>query len=241
MKRITFTIVFLLSTFCVLAQNATEHKNNQKDSIKRHIIEKPVIIRDRLTFDIFHSFWIGAPSQGNFKKFNPGFNVTAMWDFTLPQQSSISFGLGLGFSYFSQYSNCLLQYDYQTGINTYYIIPENIKYKTNRIVYTNCNLPIEIRYRHRCGFKFSVGIHVGLVSGLAHRYKGPNYDGTTDVTLNYKNRDFYDKTKFSADVYARIGWKAIGVYYSYQLNKVFASGKGPNINPMSVGISISLF
>lgn len=240
MKKILFTIIVSFLCCCAVAQNPAEHKKQLKDSTKTNI-EKPVIIRDRLTFDIFHSFWMGTPKQGNFKKFNPGFNVTAMWDFTLPQQSAISFGLGLGFTYFTQYSNCLLQYDYDDALTKYYVIPDGIKYKNNHIIYTNCNIPFEIRYRHRNGFKFSVGIHVGLVSGLAQRYKGPDYDGTEEVTLNYKDKDFYEKTKFSADVYMRIGWKAIGVYYSYQLNKVFNTGKGPNMNPMSLGISISLF
>ena len=36
-------------------------------------------------------------------------------------------------------------------------------------------------------------------------------------------------------------WKEFAVFYSYQINKVFEEGKGPSMNNMSVGLSISLF
>lgn len=239
MKKIVLLTLVLAWSLAAFAQdNGIEAKKRNDNGGTLPRIE---VVRDRLNFDIFHSFWMGTPSQGDFKKFNPGFNVSAMWDFKLPQSPSISFGLGLGFSFYTQYSNCILQYDRTKDLNMYYIVPEDVEYKHCRLSYMNCNIPFEIRYRHTNGFKFSVGIHVGLVAGLASQYKGPDFNGVEDDYLNYKNRDFHNKQKFSADVYMRMGWKAFGVFYSYQLNKVFDAGKGPKINPMSVGISISLF
>ena len=147
----------------------------------------------------------------------------------------------LGFTYYTQYSNCMLKYVRDDDVSRYFILPESIEYKHSRVAYMNCNIPIEIRYRHPCGFKLDVGVHVGLVAGLSYKYKGPHYNGVDGDYLNYKDLDFYNKQKFSADVYLRMGWKAFGVYYSYQLNKVFETSKGPAMNPMSLGISIALF
>lgn len=210
-----------------------------KEELKKR--EKVVVVRDRLNFDIFHSFWLGTPASGDFNKFNPGFGVSAMWDFKVPQTPALSFGLGVGCTLYTQFSNCIMAYDRAEEINKFYIIPDNIDYKISRVSTINCHIPFEIRYRHTSGFKLSAGIHVGIVAGFAHRYKGDNFNGVEDEYLNYKNRDFYNKQKFSADVYMRIGWKAFGVFYSYQLNKVFDAGKGPKMNPMSLGLSISLF
>ena len=240
MKKL-LALLLIGSMFAVAqAQDATGEQPAEKAE-KPQKEYKPLVVRDRLVFDIYHSFWMGTPSQGNFMKFDPGFNVSAMWDFMLPQAKSISFGLGVGFTYYTQYSNCLLKYVRDDDVSRYFILPEDLEYKHSRVAYMNCNIPIEIRYRHPCGFKLDVGVHVGLVAGLSYKYKGPHYNGVDGDYLNYKDLDFYNKQKFSADVYLRMGWKAFGVYYSYQLNKVFETSKGPAMNPMSLGISIALF
>lgn len=244
MKKIVIIALLLTWFSAIYAQTeSTEQpaKNDKENTEKVTTQDKPLVVRDRLIFDIYHSFWMGMPSQGNFMKFNPGFNVSAMWDFMLPQNKSISFGLGLGFTYYTQYSDCIIKYVREDDVNRYFILPDDLEYKYSRVSYMNCNIPIEIRYRHKSGFKIDFGVHVGLVAGFAHRYKGDNYNGIEDEFLNYKNRDFYNKQKFSADVYLRMGWKSFGIYYSYQLNKVFDVGKGPAMNPMSLGISIALF
>ncbi len=245
-KSLLFILLFALLT-AGYAQNDTPSQSGEpaestvEKPVKPEKNYKPLVVRDRLVFDIYHSFWMGTPSQGDFLKFDPGFNVSAMWDFILPQAKSLSFGLGLGFTYYTQYSDCMFKYNRSKDISQYYILPEDLEYKHSRLAYMNVNIPIEIRYRHPCGFKIDVGVHVGLVAGLTYKYKGPHYNGVEDDYLNYKDYDFYNKQKFSADVYIRMGWKAFGVYYSYQLNKVFETGKGPAMNPMSLGISIALF
>ena len=57
----------------------------------------------------------------------------------------------------------------------------------------------------------------------------------------YKNLNIQNKFKYSVDVYTRIGWKFVDLYYSFQVTPLFTTGKGPKIYPMSVGISLSLF
>ena len=234
MKKLLIIALSLCLCAGVMAQNDTT-----LNKIKE--IAKVEVVRDRLVFDIYHSFWMGVPSQGNFMKFDPGFNISALWDFKLPQSKHISFGLGVGVTYYSQYSNCMIKYDKDADITKYYLLPESIKYKHSRMSHINCNIPIEIRFRHACGFKFDLGVHVGVVAGFAYRYKGPHYNGVEDEYLNYKDRNFYNKEKFSADVFIRTGWKSFGVYCSYQMTNIFKDGKGPKMHPLSVGISISLF
>ena len=233
MKKLLLITLAALICNSAIAQNDTVQGKNEETKVE--------VVRDRLVFDIYHSFWMGVPSQGDFMKFDPGFNISAMWDFKLPQSKHISFGLGVGVTYYSQFSNCLMKYDKDADITKYYIIPDNIKYKLSRMSHINCNIPIEIRYRHSCGFKIDLGVHVGVVAGFAYRYKGPHYNGVEDEYLNYKDRNFYNKEKFSADVFIRMGWKSFGVYYSYQMTNIFKDGKGPKMHPMSLGISISLF
>ncbi len=224
-------IILLLLPFSLSAQTQKQDKENENN--------KPVYIRDRFMIDVFHTFWLKAPKSINPQKFNPGFNISAMWDFKLPNKSPLSFGLGLGFTYYTQFSDAMLQVS-SSNIMTYQVISEEIKYSLNRTSFTNINLPLEFRYRHSSGFKISAGARLGLTTGFAYRYKGLNPDGTGEK-MNFKSYEIYNKEKFNFDVYLRTGWKVVGVYACYQVTSPFQSGKGPSMNPFTIGLTINFF
>ena len=250
MKRKIFILVLLVAVcFGALAQNSQDSTAQRKNKKIKETVDqyfnpngedKPEIVRDRLNIDIYHSFWFGMPQGVKYMKFDPGFSVSALWDFKLPNKSPVSFGVGLGFSYYSQFTNSLLKIT-DGWIMKYHVIDGNIKYKLNRINYMNCNLPIEFRYRHKkSGFKFSLGVRVGLVAEVSQNYKGADPEGGS-LDKWYKSREIYNTQKISVEAYTRIGWKAFAIYYCVHVNKIFNNGSGPAIYPMSVGISISPF
>lgn len=200
---------------------------------------KPVVFRDRLIMDIYHTFWMNMPTEVTHLKFDPGFNISAIWDFKI-KEKPLALGLGVGVSYYTQYSNALLRYDETDDIMRYYVLSENVKYKLLKMNYLNVNIPLEFRYRHENGFKFTVGVRAGLICEVSQKYKGQVPETASDTTM-YKNLRFENKMKYNVDVYARIGWKFINAYYSFQPTPLFTVGKGPKICPMSVGISLSIF
>ena len=234
-------IILIYLCFCS-GLSAFAQEQNKKDFT--HNLQKEAVetFRDRLIVDVFHSFWMNVPAGVN-HKFNPGFNVAVLWDFKATKKSPISFGLGIGCTYHTQFSNAQLRFGHEKGTTKYHILPDVLQkdsVKLNRITYINCNIPLEFRYRHKNGFKFTVGVRLGLVAELSQRYKGKNLEGNgTDE--NYKYFLTTDRQKVNFDAYIRCGWKFVGIYYSYQVNKLFNEGKGPAVNPMSLGISLSLF
>jgi len=229
--------LFCICLFSVLSVFSQEQKNNElAQKLKREAVE---VFRDRLVLDIFHTQWINVPGQVK-NKFNPGFCISALWDFKATKKSPISFGLGLGCVYYTQFSNAQLKYDRDKGYNKYYILPDPVSSKLNKITYINCHIPIELRYRHKCGFKITAGVRLGVVAELSQRYKGDNIEGN-GTSENYKYFLKSGRQNFNFDVIVRCGWKFAAVFYSYQVTKVFSDGKGPKINPMSMGISLSLF
>lgn len=235
-KRIISTIMLALGLFSLMAQTTETPYTTPKDNESE---ERPVVFRDRLLMDIYHTFWMNMPQEVNHMKFDPGFNVSAIWDFKMKKQP-LAIGLGVGISYYTQYSNSLMQYDKSDDIVRYYILPENTSYNVLKMNYMSVNIPLEFRYRHSNGFKFSVGVRAGLVAHLSQKYKGNNPANLSD-TLMIKNLRFPNKMKFNIDVYARIGWKFVSVYYCFQPTPLFTEAKGPKICPMSLGISLSLF
>ena len=235
--KIILLCISLCSVFSVFSQKQNHEALKQK--IQKEAVE---VFRDRLIVDVFHSFWMNVPSPVS-QKFNPGFNVAVLWDFKATKKSPFSFGLGVGCTYHTQFSNAQLRDNGE--LTKYYVLPELFttekdSIKLNRMTYISCNIPLEFRYRHKNGFKISAGVRLGLVAEISQRYKGCNLegDGTTE------NNKYFLKTnrqKVNFDAYIRCGWKFVAVYYSYQVNKLFEEGKGPAVNPMSLGISLSLF
>lgn len=250
MKRKLIALLLVVATcVCAYSQESQDttaqgKKGKVKEKVEKVLNpngeEKPEIVRDRLNIDLYHSFWMGMPQEVKHLKFDPGFAVSILWDFKLPNKSPVSFGVGLGFSYYSQFTNSLLKIS-NGWIMKYYVLDENIKYKLNRINYMNCNLPIEFRYRHKpSGFKFSIGVRVGLIAEVSQNYKGADPEGgSTDRW--YKSREIYNTQNISVEAYTRIGWKAFAVFYGVHINKLFTDGKGPAEFPMSLGITISPF
>ncbi len=207
---------------------------------KKEKEEKPIVFRDRLIMDIYQTFWMGMPTGVEHLKFDPGFNVSAIWDFKL-KQKPLALGLGIGISYYTQYnSNALLGYDDQAEIMKYYILPTGVEHNVVKMNYLNVNIPVEFRYRNENGFKFSIGARAGLVCTVSQKYKGDNPTMPSD-TLRMTNYRIENRQKFNVDVYTRIGWKFVDFYYSFQVTPLFEPNKGPKIYPMSVGISLSLF
>ena len=242
MKRWCAFIVLFLFCFSqgAEAQNILAKPKKKSDSSTVVIpTERIEIVRDRLMVDIFHSFWFGVPSQVN-DNFNPGFNVSVMWDFHEKKNTPFSFGLGIGMSYHTQFSNALFQYDSIADLMRYNLIPDGIDYKLNRLTYINCHIPLEFRYRANNGLKFTLGLRLGLIAEISQRYKGDNILNIGDEQ-NFKSFEISNKQKYNFDVFLRFGWKYVSFYYSYQVNSLIEDGKGPKIHPMSLGITISLF
>jgi hypothetical protein len=210
-------------------KSRTETVKNDKKQVE--------VFRDRLIVDIFHAFWPGMPKAVNSNKFHPGVSVSALWDFKLPNNVPVSFGLGLGISYYSQYTDALLQMA-PGRIMQYNLVPDTFKFA--RLNYINGYIPFEFRYRHKSGFKLTLGVRVGLVAEISQSYKGFLPDNSKTNT-HYKTFDIINKQKYNCDVYLRIGWKFVNFYYSYQINKMFEKDKGPQISPMALGISLSIF
>jgi hypothetical protein len=245
LKRMKFSKIILISIFCFSVFFSFSQEQQKRVSDIQTKIQKEAVeaFRDRLIVDVFHSFWLKMPNTVT-QKFNPGFNVSVLWDFKVTKKGPISFGLGLGCLYITQFSNAQLRYDNTTQTTKFFVLPETIaqkdSMKLNRMTLINCNIPFEIRYRHKCGFKVTLGARLGIVAEISQRYKGNNIEGN-GTTDNYKYFLKSGRQSVSFDTYFKCGWKFVAIYYSYQVTKLFNEGKGPAVNPMSLGISLSLF
>ncbi|MBP1672819.1 MAG: PorT family protein [Bacteroidetes bacterium] len=235
------TIILLGLGQLVVAQNVLDKNNYEnKDKDAKNKNRSVEVFRDRLLIDVYQSFWLGMPSNVSSMKFNPGINTSILWDIKRGPKSPFSFGIGGGVMYHTQNSDAILGYDNPTGNTVYKIITYTDSINTCRLNMVSLYLPLEFRYRHSSGFKVSVGARLGYILNLNQRYDGQDLTGR-DQNVNFTNYQIFNKINYHFDFYARIGWKGLDLFYSYQLTKLFVDGKGPQIAPMSIGITISPF
>jgi hypothetical protein len=237
MKRVSLLIIL-----CVLGSSFVW--GQKQDSTKAKAKEPtPLLFKDRILLDFYTSFWQGLPADIKAKPFQFGINGAFIFDFPVKKNAPFSFGVGIGVTNFNLYSNGLWDIsrdgEYNTVIEP---LPESVKYRRNKITFTNVNIPIEFRYRHRCGFKISAGVRVGLTADVHSKYYGdPIISQMGKGLLNkdlFNNYHIPNRTKIPVEITFRTGWKFVSVYGSYMITKMFESGNGPQINPISVGISL---
>jgi len=73
------------------------------------------------------------------------------------------------------------------------------------------------------------------------KYKGDDYIFETTDELGVKFRDVKNIETFRYGVTARAGWKFINVMGFFSLTDIFKKDKGPDVYPISVGISLMPF
>ena len=167
MKRYFLTIVLLgiCAMQLLTAQTPETPYTTPKDTAE----EPLVVFRDRFVMDVYHTFWMGMPVEVQHMKFDPGVNFSAIWDFKI-KKKPLAIGLGIGVSYYTQYSNALLQYDKANDLMKYYVLPEGVEYNHISMNYVSVNVPVEFRYRHPNGFKFTIGARAGWVALINQDY-----------------------------------------------------------------------
>jgi hypothetical protein len=216
----------------IFGQEQSTKKEGKKDKKQQFA---PVLVKDRIVLDFFSSTWSGLSSDIKQKVINFGFNGSVMFDLPVKKNSPVSFGLGLGVTNHNLYSNALwgIGEEYTTITTPL----EGIKYRKNKITFTNINIPFEFRYRHSCGFKISAGVRVGLMADIHSKYFGPALDGSDDKYL-IKDYKIPNRTKVPVEFTFKTGWKFVSLNFSYMVTKMFAVDKGPQINTMSFGVTL---
>jgi hypothetical protein len=232
------TGLLMLCLFCVAMAFGQENdtENKEKKEKRQRQLTAPILFKDRIVMDFFSSIWLNVDSEIKQKAVNFGFNGAIIFDLPVKKNSPFSFGLGLGVSNHNMYSNAIWVTgdDYNTIMTP---VPEGIKYRKNKITFTNVNIPLEFRYRHHSGFKISAGVRVGLMADIHSKYFGAALDGSDDKDL-IKNYNIPNRTKIPVEFTFKTGWKFVSVNVSYMITKMFAVDKGPQIHPVSFGITL---
>lgn len=198
-----------------------------------------------------------TPSNYSNRTINQGATAFFMYNIPFNEEGKTAFSIGLGIRSHNSYSNAVIINIKGTEI-VFDIIEDlphpdrsiPLSYKRSKINLTFLDLPAEIKFRTEGGFKIGLGLKVGYLIDSKQKYVGEwpvdfnflNEDGKVEYNaVNDKSKNINQLEKWSYGATFRIGYKFISLFAYYQFNKVFIDNKGPVMQPISVGITITPF
>lgn len=244
------TALFLL--VLIIASNAYAQDKEDKQLNKMKLTQS-----DQFRLDIYTDIWMNLPSDTTMKtkQINRGASVSYMREIPFGR-SNFSFAAGIGISCHNIYNDgqpdrefttdTLGQISY-TGKTVFYKIPEKvgteeIDVKNNKLAVTYADIPIEFRYRTKNNqFKLYLGAKFGLTLTSYNKYHGDDFKNDPTHTIKVKTYKIPNIETLHYGITLRIGWKYVQAYGYYSLSTLFKKGKGPEMYPISAGLTFTPF
>lgn len=184
--------------------------------------------------DVFSDIWQDKPNTLEDKTINPGVNIFGSYNYMVGE-SNVSFSPGIGLSVHNLLTDSWLRVNNDSAY--FEPIPDTLSYKKYKMTATYFDIPIELRFKSKSEFRVAVGFKFGFLLKAHTKYKGENYiEGTNDeVIIKTSKFNFVEKNHYGFT--GRIGYKWLNVYCYYQLSTLFEKGNGPEMYPVSIGIT----
>jgi hypothetical protein len=222
--------LLLVFVFISIASFAQDAKPKMK-------IPKFASKQDKLILNLNWDNWLNTPAGVTTKAFRSrGFSFLFMNE-KIYGEGNVALAWGLGFSSQNVHSNAFPTFN--ADISKTYLVPfpSTVEYDLNKLSCNFIDAALEFRYRtdeneNRKRFKISVGIKGGYLVQSHTKYE--DSEGKT------KTYDIKNLSKFQYGVIARIGYGKWGISGYYSLIPLFKDGKGPDVVPISIGLSYAI-
>lgn len=223
MKKVIIAILSLIS----LAGFAQE---------KSKIIGETTIRRVSVGAEVYQDFWMNWPKGMNVRAINQGAGAFATYNVPFGD-SPVSFAIGAGIGWHNLYSNTTIN-DIWADSTVFTPINDTLDYKKSKLGLTYLDFPLELRVVTKSKARFSVGVKLGYLLDAKTKYKGDGLDGNL-VTEKYRRVQNVDKFRFGPVVRFGYNWFQIMGYFS--VTQIFEKGSGPDLYPISVGVTFMPF
>lgn len=223
MKKIIFVILCILP-FLSIAQE------------KNKILGETTIRRVSVGAEIYQDFWMNWPKGMDVRAINQGGGGFVMYN--VPFGSSpISFSIGAGLGFHNLYSDCTIE-NIKADTIKFIRINDTIDYNRSKLGLTYLDFPLELRLVTKDKFRVSVGVKLGYLLDAKTKYKGENIAGDR-ITVKTRQVDNVDKFRFGPTIRFGYDWFQVMGYFS--VTQIFEKGYGPELYPISVGITFMPF
>ena len=184
-------------------------------------------------------FEMQVPEDGKYMELDDSksieFNLNLV-DVSIPivkKRLGLVTGLGLGWNnYKFNNKQLVLQND---GDSIYAVLDTETKYSKNKLSALYMNVPLMLEFQQPVGNK-KLWIAVGGYAGVK---LGSNLKLITNDGAKTKNRKDYHLNTLRYGLRAQVGFDNFGVYCNYSLATLFKKDKGPELYPLSLGVSLA--
>ncbi len=217
MKKVIAILILISSLASLQAQ-----ENTEKNKLKM------------MTWgiDIFHDVWKDLPDDMEPHTILPGFNAFAMYNFPLGK-SDFLFSAGLDLSTHNLKNNTRLVLD-SLEHSVFNVISDTIK---SKLSLTYWDIPLELKYKNKKGLLIGIGFKYGFLLKAQTKYKenNPLTAATDQLITKQSGLPNFESNRYG--ITFRAGYKKLAFYGYYSLSTVFTPGRGPEMYPISIGLS----
>jgi hypothetical protein len=229
MKRFLTIVLLIALAITTFAQKPTA------ESIRK---------RFSLGTTLFTDFWMKVPDSINPRAINQGVDVYAYYNFPMDHKGHLFFFIGSGIGAHNFYHKGLIGLD-NNNVSYLYNVPSKvgtstIKMKSSKLSLTYIDIPFGFRYKATNKFHGTLGFKVGWTINDHSKYKGTDLEGT-GLEVKQKSAGLPNIQNMHYGPFATFGYKWVGVTAFYQVSSIFEKDMGPQIYPISVGITLRPF
>ena len=239
MRRIVLAVLVVFISAAAFAQNDTAV------TLKKPNVGLPRS-NDHFMLQLGYTTWTGIPDSINTGGIPRTANVYFLFDFPFKTNPHISVAIGAGIAsdniYFKETRIGIAD---NTPAITFRNMSDTAHFKKYKLNTTYLEAPLELRYSSRPddnkrSIKVALGIKVGTL--LSAKTKGKTLQDKDDNTTNSftqkeSSKRFFNQNRFSAT--GRLGFGHFSLFGSYQLNTLFKEGQGPEVRPLTIGLTLS--
>ncbi len=189
--------------------------------------------------DLFYDIWQNKPDGMNNKGLSFGNSFYVMYEqFIWKKDGKFRLGLGGGITTHKLSTNTYISDVNDSPITFTPINEENIDFKKSKFVVNYLDFMGELRYKSKSNFRLAIGAKLGFRLDSHTTYKGEELTNSgIDITVKNKDIKFIEKIMFSPTL--RVGYGFANLYFAYSLTKMFNETNGPELYPISVGITFN--
>lgn len=190
---------------------------------------------DRIVIDFHNDLFLSNAPGMDVRQWSPGINAYYMTPYTFGA-SNFAFAWGAGFSSFNVHLNGNFT-EVNNGTTSAVFTPfaRGYQWDKHKISANYVEIPIEFRFmtRGRTPFKFSIGGSFGYLVNI--------HTKTIDDTGKWKFYDVPEINHLRYGLNSRMGFGRISAYGFYSLSPFLNAGRGPELFPIQLGLSFSIF
>jgi hypothetical protein len=189
---------------------------------------------DNLSFDITHNRFMGDINGVDQLWNSIGLNINSMRDIPFGEESMFSVAFGFRFAFNNFRNNGFMHIVDSTSTTQLMILPEGVARDKYKFTTNYFEIPVELRFRYQGPermFRFSLGGVIG--------FRMRAFEHWTNGDLRYKEYNYPDINKFRYGVFARVGFKHLGIYAGYYLQPMFKNAGSSKLNILNFGLNIA--